>query len=115
VNTPVNTPVETPDIIKDKSKSKSKKKNTTCSKKKDFKPPTLGEVREYIKDKGLTVDADFFFEYYSTAEWRDKVGNPISSWKLKCLTWSRRDSKNKSNNTVLAKTGTEVDWSKYDG
>ena len=112
VNPPVETPVKTPDIIKGKSKSKVKKKNTTYSEKKPFVPPTLEEVRAYVKEKGLNVDADFFYAYYSEGSWQDKAGNPVKSWKQKCLTWSRRDG-NKQQDPVSKSDG--IDWSEFDG
>jgi hypothetical protein len=95
--------------------NKTKKKSTTYSKKK-FTPPTLEEVREYVQEKNLHVDADYFFQYYSEGDWKDKAGNPVKSWKQKLITWNRRDGggsqQQKPASTIV---DTDIDWSKYDG
>ena len=54
--------------------------------------PTIEEVREYVKEKGLMIDADYFYEYYTTAEWKDAKGKPVKNWKLKALNWNRRET-----------------------
>ena len=54
--------------------------------------PTIEEVREYVKEKGLMIDADYFYEYYTTAEWKDVKGKPVKNWKLKALNWNRRET-----------------------
>lgn len=70
---------------------KTKKKSTSYSKKK-FTPPTLEEVRAYVQEKNLPIDADRFFEYYEAGNWHDGKGNPVKNWKQKCLTWARSDN-----------------------
>lgn len=55
-----------------------------------FKPPTIEEVRTYIKEKGYhTVDAEFFMEFYESADWHDSKGKKVKSWKQKLVTWNR--------------------------
>lgn len=45
-----------------------------------FYPPTVDEVRAYCIEKGYTVDADRFVDYYTSNGW--KVGkNPMKDWK----------------------------------
>jgi hypothetical protein len=103
------------DSIKNKKVNVNKKKSTTYSKKK-FTPPTLEEVRAYIQEKNLHVDADYFFQYYSEGDWKDKAGNEVKSWKQKLITWNRRDGggsqQQKPASTIV---DTDIDWSKYDG
>ncbi|MCP3678935.1 MAG: hypothetical protein GY782_01005, partial [Gammaproteobacteria bacterium] len=53
-----------------------------------FKPPTLQEIKEYVREKNLNLDSEYFHTYYTTAEWKDNKGNKIKNWKLKALTWS---------------------------
>lgn len=65
---------------------KNKKKN-----KKVFVPPTLEEVKEYIKQKGYHVDAEFFFNYYDTGHWIRKDGTPVLNWKQTLITWEKKD------------------------
>lgn len=55
--------------------------------------PTIEEVRKYVAENHLNVDADYFYKYYETAEWKDNKGKPVRNWKLKALNWSRREEK----------------------
>lgn len=65
------------------SKESKKVRNTT---------PNIEEVRRYVEENDLNVDPDYFFKYYETAKWKDSRGKPVLNWKLKALSWSRRDS-----------------------
>lgn len=73
--------------------------NTTTAKAKRFIKPTLEEVKAYAIDKKFTLDTDYFFEFYETAKWLDAGGKPVKNWKLKLLTWSKRENKNGNNPT----------------
>ena len=53
---------------------------------------TIEEVRKYVEENNLSIDADYFFKYYETAEWKDANGKPIKNWKLKALNWNRRET-----------------------
>lgn len=66
------------------SKESKKVRNTTT--------PTIEEVRKYVADNNLVIDADYFWKYYETAEWKDAKGKPVKNWKLKALNWNRRES-----------------------
>lgn len=57
-------------------------------------PPTVEEIRKYVQENNLLVDADYFYEYYEDSGWRDKGGDPVRNWKLKCRTWHKREVKN---------------------
>lgn len=61
------------------------------SRQKKFKPPTLEEVRAYIRERGSDVDAERFIDYYESVGW--KVGrNPMKDWRAAVRTWERRRS-----------------------
>ena len=60
-------------------------KNTTTT-------PTIEEVRSYIAENNLSIDADYFWKYYETAEWKDAKGKQVKNWKLKALNWNRREN-----------------------
>ena len=60
--------------------------------KKQFIPPTLEEVKAYIDEKRLNVDAQKFFDYYEAGDWHDGNGKAVKSWKQKCLTWDKHDT-----------------------
>ena len=82
---------------KDKDKDKDKEKNNTftltgsgiCADKPHrFTPPTLAEVRDYCLERGNTVDAERFVNYYTANGW--KVGkNPMKDWRAAVRTWER--------------------------
>ena len=59
-----------------------------------FVPPTLIEIKAYIKEKRLRVDPEEFYRYYTTPNangsiWVDRNGKPMSNWKNTCNTWHR--------------------------
>lgn len=62
---------------------------------KTWEPPLHSECMEYARSKGLVVDVDIFFEYYSGTGWRDAKGNPVKNWKLKMIQWNKREQERK--------------------
>ncbi len=85
----VNPITEKPTLLSTKD-TKLLNKVSTKKQPKPFKPPTLQEIKEYVIEKNLNLDSDYFHTYYTTAEWKDNKGNKIKNWKLKALTWSNR-------------------------
>ena len=70
-------------------------------KEKRFKPPTLEEIEQYIKEKKLNVNAKDFYDYFTDGKWIDSRGNKVYNWKLKLRTWN---SYNKRTITYQIKT-----------
>lgn len=58
------------------------------SKRKTFTPPTLQEIKNYVKEKNLKVEAEQFYNYFTEGNWIDSKGNHVKSWKQKILTWN---------------------------
>ena len=58
-------------------------------KKEEFTPPTLEEVREYVKEKNYNLDVEKFHRYYTESNWRDARGKQVKNWKLKLMVWDR--------------------------
>lgn len=57
-------------------------------KRKRFTPPTLQEVEQYCRERGNRVDAQRWYDYYSSIGW--KVGkNSMKDWKACVRTWER--------------------------
>ena len=55
-----------------------------------FVPPTLDEVKAYIKEKGYDFDAEGFLAFYEANGWvQGSSKKPIKSWKACCVTWSK--------------------------
>lgn len=69
------------DINKDIKLNKEKNK-------KQFVPPTLDEIKKYVSDKELKVNAEQFYNYFTEGNWIDSKGNKVKSWKQKILTWN---------------------------
>ena len=54
-----------------------------------FVHPSVEEVAEYIREKGYSVDAEAFIDYYESNGW--KVGRQsMKDWKAAVRTWERR-------------------------
>jgi DNA-binding transcriptional regulator GbsR (MarR family) len=90
--------------------------------KKKFVPPSYEEVKAYITEKRLNVDAQKFFDYYEAGDWHDGNGKAVKSWKQKCLTWDKHDNGRQVRTQPQQVTtqpkdvvDTDVDWSKFDG
>jgi hypothetical protein len=55
-----------------------------------FQTPTLSEIKDYILEKHYQVDAERFFDFYSSKGWM--IGkNKMKDWKAAIRTWSRSD------------------------
>lgn len=81
-------------IGKDRLNKDSKDKD---SKDKRFTPPTPDEVSAYAIEKGLTIDAEAFVDFYTSKGW--KVGNnSMRDWRAAVRNWVRRDKKDKPKN-----------------
>lgn len=97
---------------KEKNKKKEKNNNTTI---KEFVPPTLTDVRAYRDEKNLEyVDADFFYEYYSSNNWlkgnsRNGKQEPMKNWKQTMITWNKREhEKHKQNKPAPINDGLDI-------
>lgn len=74
------------EIKKEKAKAKTKK---------EFSPPTLEDVQAYCLQRQNGVDAKKFYDYYSSANWRDSTGKPVLNWKQKMIANWEKDSPKK--------------------
>lgn len=71
------------------TKELSTKESTTKDNKR-FTPPSRQEVQEYIAEKGYSVDAERFIDYYTSNGW--KVGkNHMKDWKATVRNWERNN------------------------
>ena len=68
-----------------------------------FVPPTVGEVADFIKEKGYHLDAEQFVAFYTSKGW--KVGaQPMKDWKASCATWEKRRNVEMRSNDPTQKT-----------
>ena len=73
-----------PQIVKPKRKYQRKQ----------FVPPTLVEIQEYISTMNLNVDPQAFYDYFTAPDsegrtWIDSEGKPVRNWKQKIQTWNK--------------------------
>ena len=62
---------------------------------KKFIPPTLDEVKNYVQEKSLKVNAEHFHDYFTEGKWTDSNGKQVKNWKQKILTWNGYSEKPK--------------------
>lgn len=90
----IDTAIETDKEI-DKNTDTEQKRKTRTKKQSTFVPPTVEQVSEYIHEKGYSVDAESFFDYYESIGWM-KGDKKIVSWKAVVNTWERNGKKYKA-------------------
>lgn len=67
----------------DINRYKTSKKTRTI-----FKAPTIQEVRDYCEQRGNSIDAEYFVDFYTSKNWM--VGkNKMKDWKACVRTWER--------------------------
>ena len=75
-----------PEGVQDKDKDKDIVK--AKAKVKRFVKPTIEEVSDYCNERNNDVDAEKFYDYYSSNGW--KVGkNAMKDWKASVRTWEK--------------------------
>ena len=63
-----------------------------------FRPPTLEEVKSYLLEKGIEIDAERFVAYYESNGWM--VGrNKMKNWKSAIVTWQKNEGRYGQNTT----------------
>lgn len=99
---------------KDKNVNVSTKVDIESDKPKRFIPPSLSEVQSYVLEKGYSIDAANFIDFYTSKGW--KVGNnKMKDWKASVRTWERKEKTKK--NAKSAEIGivlTDNSSTKYD-
>ena len=70
--------------------SNPKSKKETPSKK--FLKPSVEEIADYCKERGNSIDAQYFYDYYESKGWL--IGkNHMKDWKASVRTWERNSKK----------------------
>jgi predicted phage replisome organizer len=97
--TTCNTEIEKEKEIYIEKELELKKSNERKTKTKVFVIPTIDEIKEYIKEIKSNIDADNFFDYYTSNGWM--VGKQkMKDWKATVRRWSKN---NFSNNNKIEK------------
>ena len=72
------------------SPSETKREKQAKEKRTRFSAPSVDEVRGYCKERGNSIDAETFVDFYSSKGW--KVGNsPMKDWQSAIRTWEKRE------------------------
>lgn len=75
----------------------SENKESDCNKteiKGRFRKPTLEEVRDYINEKGYSIDPENFYDYYESVGWQ-RGRSRMKDWKATIRNWNSREKKSK--------------------
>lgn len=89
------------------SKVKESKVNESlekvATKRTAFVAPSLQEVKDYISEKGYTVDAQRFIDFYEAKGWM--IGkNKMKDWRAAVRTWMRRPDEPQKQTTYEMRT-----------
>ena len=83
VPAPVPVPVPAPVPVKESKADKPPRATR-------FAPPSVEEVAAYCRERGNTVDAQHFVDFYSSKNWM--IGkNKMKDWRASVRTWEKRD------------------------
>lgn len=69
-----------------------------------FVPPSIQEVNEYCRNRGNTINAERFVDYYQQSGWKLSNGVPMKDWKAAVRNWERQPWNEK---TTSGKAGTD--------
>lgn len=90
-NSKVNSKVNVNSLEEDIDKKEEiKNKKEDINKNKRFIKPSLDEIKSYIDENNLNVNAQYWFDYYESNGWR--VGkNPMKDWKACIRRWNKTE------------------------
>lgn len=79
-------------VGKNTNGNKNNISNNNINNNKRFQKPTKIEIETYANENNLTIDADYFIDYYESKGWL--VGKtPMKNWKSAVRNWCRNDKK----------------------
>lgn len=92
--------------------SKENKKENIEKEKKQFKIPTIEEVRQYCEERKNGIDAETFWNFYQSKGW--KVGKePMKDWKAAVRTWENKRKQENNTNTQQTANGIKLGVGEY--
>lgn len=96
---------------KEKEKEKEKEKNKSVIPLKRFTPPTVDDVALYCRERGNSIDPQYFIDYYAARGWELKPGQKVKDWKACVRTWEQHDKDKGKKKTVPAQDYGQRDYS----
>lgn len=80
----------------------------SAPKRKQFKPPTIEEVKEYCSERMNNVDAEAFVNFYESKGWM--VGkNKMKDWKAAVRTWEKSNRHSGNGNKQSNRAADQLD------
>ena len=77
------------------------------TKRKQFKPPSSDEVRNYLAEKNnTTINPDQFLDFYAARGWKLSSGTKMADWKAAVRTWINREGNQNAKVRSGRNTGT---------
>jgi predicted phage replisome organizer len=73
--------------------NKSKRKRSPATQSPNTKKrPTAEEINAYCKERGISIDAEAFIDYYETVGWLvGKARTPMHNWRSAVNNWEKND------------------------
>jgi len=82
------------------NKDNNNNKDNKVIKRKVFSPPSVEEVKEYISEKGYSIDPNNFVDFYESKGWM--VGrNKMKDWKAAARTWANRNKTKEKTGAII--------------
>lgn len=50
--------------------------------------PSFKEVEDFTKEKKLSIDAKYFYDFNESRKWKDNNGAPIKNWQALLISWA---------------------------
>ena len=62
-----------------------------------FNKPTIIEIAEYCNERKNNIDAETFYDFYESKDWKIGKYNKMKDWKACVRTWEKRKTTNSNN------------------
>lgn len=99
VSPPIGLPTEAEAEADADAEGKNKNASGADRPRSRFAPPSVEDVKTYCTEKGYSMDAEHFVDYYTSNGWR--VGrNPMKDWKAAVRNWNKGKEDNRGKNQI---------------
>ena len=91
---------------RNRNRNRNRESESQSTRARAFIPPTVEEVREYIQEKGYTIDPEEFVAYYEQSGWYLKKNQKMTDWKASVRYWmTKRNQKKAQEAAPVSKWG----------
>ena len=95
---------------KDKEKEKEKKRGEHR-----FTPPTVEEVAAYCRERGNSINPEYFVDYYAARGWVLSNGKQVRDWRACVRTWEQRERERKQQKPAKQVVAQQYEQRDYSG